>query len=109
MTIYHIVLFNFKDGIPPDEDKATCTRMQALETKCIHPTSQKTYVKVRGGKEDSAAGLQNGYTHAFFVEIENNEDRKYFLTEDPAHQEFLASIVGVVDKVQILDFTHGVL
>lgn len=52
--------------------------------------------------------LQNGITHAFVFEFENEQDREFYLKEDPAHLEFVKSIAGVVSKVQVVDFTPGV-
>ncbi|KAI4861127.1 stress responsive A/B barrel domain protein [Hypoxylon rubiginosum] len=109
MTIYHIVLFKFKDLVPAEEDKDACNRMLALSTKCLHPTTKKTYVKILGGgKDNSPEGLQNGLTHAFIAQFENEEDRKYYLEADPAHREFVTSIKDIVDKAQVIDFTPGV-
>ncbi|KAI1099451.1 dabb-domain-containing protein [Jackrogersella minutella] len=109
MGIYHIVLFKFKALVPPEEDKAACERMLALGSNCIHPTSQKPYVKVHGGgKDTSPEGKQDGMTHAFIFEFECEEDRKYYLDEDPAHLEFIASVKDIIDKGQVIDFTPGV-
>lgn len=52
--------------------------------------------------------IQNGITHAFVVEFANAEDRAYYLEKDPAHLEFVASLKGVVEKAQVVDFTNGV-
>ncbi|KAI1371960.1 dabb-domain-containing protein [Hypoxylon crocopeplum] len=108
MTIYHIVLLKFKDLVPQEEDKAACNRMLALETNCIHPTTQKTYLKViGGGRDNSPEALQNDMTYAFILQFENEEDRKYYLEKDPAHLEFGASIKDIIEKVQVVDFTPG--
>ncbi|KAG4218393.1 hypothetical protein PC116_g33127 [Phytophthora cactorum] len=59
MGIFHVVMFKFKDLVPPEEVKAACDRMLALGSKCIHPTSQKPYIKVHGGgKDNSPEGKQ---------------------------------------------------
>jgi hypothetical protein len=52
--------------------------------------------------------LQNGVTHVFVIEFENEEDRKYYLEKDPAHLGFVGSIGGVVAKAQVVDFVPGV-
>ncbi|KAI6082216.1 dabb-domain-containing protein [Hypoxylon rubiginosum] len=109
MTIYHIVLFKFKDLVPAEEGKAACNRLLDLCTKCIHPTTQKNYVKfIGGGKDNSPEGLQNGLSHAFIAQFENEDDRKYYLEEDPAHKEFVASIKDIIEKIQVVDFTPNV-
>ncbi|KAL7619766.1 hypothetical protein AAE478_010308 [Parahypoxylon ruwenzoriense] len=123
MTIYHIVLFKFKPLVPPEEVKAACNRMLALETNCVHPTTQKPYVKALGGGIDNSPEgtqdllnprlmmgntQQNGMTYAFIHQFDNEDDRKYYLEKDPAHQEFVASIQDILEKAQVVDFTPNV-
>ncbi|KAI1136406.1 dabb-domain-containing protein [Hypoxylon sp. FL0543] len=109
MAIYHIVLFKFKDLIPLEEERAACGRMLDLAANCIHPTSQKPYVKMLGGgKDNSPEGLSGGITHAFIAQFENEEDRNYYVDKDPAHLAFVASIKDMVDKIQVIDFTPDV-
>lgn len=52
--------------------------------------------------------MQNGITHAFVSEFESEEDRQYYLREDPAHLAFVKSLGAVVDQVQVVDFLPGV-
>ncbi|KAI0836860.1 dabb-domain-containing protein [Hypoxylon sp. FL0890] len=109
MAIYHIVLFKFKDLIPPEEEQAACSRMLGLAANCIHPTSQKPYLKMLGGgKDNSPEGLQGGITHAFIAQFENEEDRKYYIEKDPAHHAFIASVKDILDQIQVVDFTPNV-
>ncbi|KAI0880472.1 dabb-domain-containing protein [Annulohypoxylon maeteangense] len=109
MTVYHIVQFQFKALVPPDEDKAACQRVLDLETNCLHPASQKPYVKVLGGgKDNSLEGQQHGMTHAFILQFENEDDRRYHVEKDPAQLEFAASIRDILEEVQVIDFTPGV-
>lgn len=108
--------------------------MLALKDSCVHPETKKPYVKSGiGGKDNSPEGyqvsrlpqyhstlkqtgqrltsqasLQNGFTHIFISEFENEEDRAYYLEKDPAHLEFGRSISGLVSKLQVTDFTPGV-
>lgn len=53
--------------------------------------------------------MKGGITHAFVVEFENESDREYYVHTDPAHQEFVKGVLRVADKVQVIDFTHGVV
>ena len=51
--------------------------------------------------------IQGGFTHAFVLEIENSEDRDYFVFEDAVHLKFVAESKEVVARVHIVDFdTH---
>ena len=52
--------------------------------------------------------LQDGITHAFVEQFENEADRAYYLDQDPVHQAFKGSIGDVVERVQVVDFTPGV-
>jgi hypothetical protein len=52
--------------------------------------------------------LQGGITHAFVVEFDDEEDRKYYLEKDPAHLAFVKSVGAVVKQVQVVDFAPGV-
>jgi hypothetical protein len=50
---------------------------------------------------------QNGLTHAFVVQFANPDDRNYYVETDPAHRAFRKTIEPLVEKVTVLDFTHG--
>jgi hypothetical protein len=80
MTITHIVMFQPKADVKPEEveavrimntnpllavhlsDRATsqaCKRFAALKDNCIHPTSKAPYIlSVKGGKDNSPEGHQ---------------------------------------------------
>ena len=84
--------------------------MLALRTQCIHPTTQKSYIKAgSGGRNNSLEAAKADYSHAFVMEFESEEDRRYYLEEDPAHLEFVGSLGGVVEKVGVVDYTPGLL
>lgn len=85
-----------------------CDKMLALRDQCIHPQTQKPYVKMGiGGRDNSPEGLQGGITHAFVSEFENEQDREYYLHKDPAHLAFVSGLDGIVSKAQVIDFTPG--
>ncbi|KAJ9194439.1 hypothetical protein DTO164E3_7324 [Paecilomyces variotii] len=109
MAIVHIVMFQFK----PDASEATIQdvvdRMLSLKDQCIHPTTNKPYIKSSaGGKQTSPEGKSGGFTHIFVEEFETEEDRDYYTLKDPAHLAFANSLGAVVEKVQVVDFTPGV-
>ncbi|KUI71969.1 putative protein Pop3 [Cytospora mali] len=119
MAIIHVVMFAFEPLAPPEDIQGdslliwsnyqVCDRMLALKDNCIHPESKKPYVKMAvGGKENSPEGLQNGLTHVFVSEFENEQDREYYLKEDPAHLAFGKGLAGVVSRAQVVDFIPGV-
>ncbi|OMP84667.1 hypothetical protein BK809_0001770 [Diplodia seriata] len=99
----------------------------SLKDKCIHPTSQKPYIKSAvGGRNDSPEGMavsapcgprqhcfdlisytQGGVTHAFVMEFENDEDREYYLEKDPAHLGFVGVVKDLVETARVVDFKPG--
>ncbi|EON64574.1 hypothetical protein W97_03807 [Coniosporium apollinis CBS 100218] len=109
MGIIHVVIFEFKQTASQDEVQDACKRMLALKNDCLHPTTNKPYVKSSiGGRNNSPEGHARGLTHAFVSEFENEEDRKYYLEKDPAHLSFVESLGPVVQNVCVVDFTPGV-
>lgn len=59
MPIIHIILFEFNPTVTPAQVEDVCKRMLALKDTCIHPTTQKPYVKsYGGGKDNSPEGHQ---------------------------------------------------
>lgn len=38
----------------------------------------------------------------------NEQDRNYYVEQDPAHQEFVKSLNGIVKAVRVLDYVPGV-
>ncbi|KAH8690115.1 stress responsive A/B barrel domain protein [Talaromyces proteolyticus] len=109
MPVLHVVMLTFKDDIHPKEIQSTITRMLNLKTECLHPGTARPYIiSLRGGRENSIEGLQNGLTHIFVMEFQTTEDRNYYVRADPAHLLFAQSIVPVVAKTQVVDFAAGV-
>ena len=48
------------------------------------------------------------YSHGFVVEFESEEDRDYYVKEDPAHAAFKKSMDGLlVGRPGIMDFEPG--
>ena len=42
------------------------------------------------------------------VEFASKEHRDYYVNDEPAHKAFVASLEGVVEKAQVLDFEDRV-
>ncbi|KAH6621237.1 hypothetical protein B0J18DRAFT_466843 [Chaetomium sp. MPI-SDFR-AT-0129] len=108
MSLVHVVLFQFKADANPETIKAVCDHFLSLKESCINPTSGEPYIlSLRCGKDNSPEGFQNGMTHGFVVEFASPEDRDYYVTTDPAHQAFVKTLSGVVEKPTVLDFVDG--
>ncbi|TLD24087.1 hypothetical protein PspLS_06975 [Pyricularia sp. CBS 133598] len=108
MTVLHVVLFAFKESATPEEIDSLCKGMLALKDNCIHPTTNQPYIKsARGGINNSPVNRDGGIKYAFVSEFESIEDRDYFNQKDPVHIELVGRL-GVLSKVQVIDFTPGV-
>jgi hypothetical protein len=46
-------------------------------------------------------------SHAFIIRFDSDEDRDYYVKEDPAHQAFKNAAVAVVKKAQVIGFQEG--
>ncbi|RYP19607.1 hypothetical protein DL767_009617 [Monosporascus sp. MG133] len=106
MPINHIVLFQFKADASPDTINKTVAAMLGLKNSCVHPASQKPYIKsLTGGPDNSPEGMQAGIQYGFVVEFENSQDRDYYVAEDKAHQAFKDSLSGIMEKVIVVDYS----
>ncbi|GAB7337317.1 hypothetical protein MBLNU457_g2674t2 [Dothideomycetes sp. NU457] len=110
MPVVHIVLFEFKPTLSRETIVDACQKMLDLSNKCMHPQTNKPYVKSHGGgRDNSPEGHQGGFTHGFVFEFENDEDRDYYLTKDKVHLEFVSHIGDLVQNIRVVDFVPGVL
>jgi hypothetical protein len=98
-----------------------------LKKSCVHPDTRRPYIlSITGGKDISIESLQvpetlgsaitqasdihqqNGMSHAFILRFNSNEDRDYYVKEDPAHQAFKDAASAVIEKTLVVDFQEGV-
>lgn len=47
-------------------------------------------------------------THAFIVQFHSNEDRNYYVDNDPVHKIFKEAAAPYLDKAMVVDFQEGV-
>ncbi|KAH7355592.1 stress responsive A/B barrel domain-containing protein [Pyrenochaeta sp. MPI-SDFR-AT-0127] len=105
----HIVLFQFKDGTSPFAIKEITSKFFGLKKACVHPSTRRPYIlSISGGKDISIENLQNGISHAFVLQFLSNEDRDYYVNEDPVHQAFKEAAATVVEKALVVDYQDGV-
>ncbi|RDA91280.1 hypothetical protein CP533_6321 [Ophiocordyceps camponoti-saundersi (nom. inval.)] len=107
--IVHVVFFQFKPELTAMERTRLCDQMLALKDSCLHPRSEKPYIRSSiGGLDKSIEGAQGGMTHAFVVEFASQEDRDYYIQQDPAHRAFVDHILPKLVKARIIDFSPGI-
>lgn len=86
-----------------------CDDALALQKTCLHPTTHKPLVRsVIGGVDNSLEGHQEGMTHVFIFEFENEDDRKVYHQEDVKHRKFSEDLSNLAAKMTIVDFSPGV-
>ncbi|KAJ2985255.1 hypothetical protein NUW58_g5634 [Xylaria curta] len=106
MPVNHLVLFQFKSTADEAAVEQAREGMLALKDNCIHATTQQPYIRsLTGGKDNSPEGRQNGIQYAFVVEFESEADRDYYVTNDAAHKAFVGSVIGIIEKAIVVDYT----
>ncbi|EFW99149.1 stress responsive a b barrel domain containing protein [Grosmannia clavigera kw1407] len=109
MTLVHTVLFQFKEDSQPEAVKKACEHFLSLKDSCIYPTTNKPYIlSLKGGKDNSPEGMQNGLTHGFVATFASAEDRDYYVSKDPVHLAFSKSVGDILAKVTVVDFLDGI-
>ncbi|KAI0013366.1 stress responsive A/B barrel domain-containing protein [Xylariaceae sp. FL0662B] len=106
MPVNHIVLFQFKADASPQAVAQTCASILALKETCLHPQTQKPYIKsLTGGRDNSKEGRQNGIQWAFVVEFDNLDDRDFYVSTDKAHADFKAGARPIIEKSIVVDYS----
>ena len=93
----HVVLFSFKAGSTPEQIKTVTDAFAAL------PKKIKEIKSFEWGTNNSPEGLDNGFTHLFFVTFKSEEDRAIYLPH-PDHKAFVEVLMPHLDKVMVLDY-----
>ncbi|WP_324023232.1 Dabb family protein [Maribacter sp. BPC-D8] len=93
----HTVFFKFKDGTTAEQMKKVEDAFRALPSKIE---------QIKGyewGLNNSLEGLNKGFTHAFFLTFESEEDRAIYLPH-PDHKAFGAVLTPFLDDVFVVDY-----
>lgn len=93
----HTVFFKFKEGTTAEQMKQVEDAFSALPSKI---EQIKAY---EWGLNNSPEGLDKGFTHAFFLTFESEEDRAIYLPH-PDHKAFGAVLTPFLDDVFVIDY-----
>lgn len=96
----HVVLFKFKDTSSAADVKKVEDAFRAL------PKKIKEVKSFEWGINNSPEGLDQGFTHCFFVTFETEAAREVYLPH-PEHKAFVAVLGPHLDKVLVLDYWAG--
>lgn len=93
----HVVLFKFKEGTAPADVKKVEDAFRGLSSKI------KEIKAFEWGTNNSPEGLNQEFTHCFFVSFASEKDRETYLPH-PAHQAFVEVLKPHLDKVLVVDY-----
>ncbi len=93
----HVVMFKFKDSATPADIKKVEDAFRAL------PSKIKTIKGYEWGINNSPEGLDQGYTHVFFLTFDSEAGRAEYLPH-PDHKKFGEILGPHLDKVMVLDY-----
>lgn len=94
----HVVLFKFKPGATPEQVKEVEKAFAALPKKI---DSIQGY---EWGTSESVEGLNDGFTHCFFVTFKDKAALEAYLPH-PAHKEFGTKLKPLLEKALVFDYT----
>lgn len=93
----HVVIFKFKDSATPEQVKSVEDAFRAL------PSKIKEIKDFEWGTNNSPEGLNEGFTHVFFVSFESEKDREVYLPH-PDHNAFVEVLKPHLDKALVVDY-----
>jgi hypothetical protein len=93
----HAVLFKFKDSATPAQVKEVEDAFRKL------PSKVKEVKGFEWGTNNSPEGLNQGFTHMFFVSFDSEEGRAAYLPH-PEHKAFVKVLEPHLDKVLVIDY-----
>lgn len=93
----HVVMFKFKDSATAGDVKKVEDAFRAL------PSKIKEIKGYEWGTNNSPEGLDQGFTHVFFLTFKSEEDRATYLPH-PDHKAFGKILGPFLDKVMVLDY-----
>ncbi len=93
----HVVLFKFKDS-------SSTEAVQSVEAAFRNLQNEIPEIKgFEWGTNNSPEGLDDGFTHVFFVSFVSEEDRAVYLPH-PKHKEFVEILKPHLDKALVVDY-----
>ncbi len=94
----HIVIFQFKADAPTAKVQGVVDAFKAL------PSKLPSIKGFEWGTNVSPENLNQGFTHVFTMTFAAKEDLEKRYLHEPAHQEFVAMLGGVLEKAMVVDY-----
>ncbi|EOZ95480.1 hypothetical protein A33Q_2842 [Indibacter alkaliphilus LW1] len=96
-ALRHVVLFKFKDEASEADVQKVVDAFMELPEKIDEIKA------IEWGINNSPEGLDQGFTHCFFLTFASEEDRDAYLPH-PDHKAFGAILGPYLDKVLVVDY-----
>ncbi|ODS80334.1 MAG: hypothetical protein ABS46_14555 [Cytophagaceae bacterium SCN 52-12] len=93
----HVVLFKFKDSSSVEDVRSVEAAFRNLQNEIPEIKA------FEWGTNNSPEGLDDGFTHVFFVSFTSEEDRAVYLPH-PKHKEFVEILKPHLDKALVVDY-----
>jgi hypothetical protein len=94
----HIVIFQFKADAPAEKVRGVVEAFKAL------PDKLPAIKAFEWGTNVSPEGLDQGFTHIFTLTFASKEALEKQYLHEPAHQEFVAMLGGLLEKALVVDY-----
>lgn len=107
MVVHHIVSFAYNADVSSAEKALIGSRFLALKDTCLSPSKAAYILEVSGGRDTSPEGAAKGYEHSFIATFASEEDRDFYVNDDPVHDAFKQTLAGKLKEVFVFDFTPG--
>lgn len=108
MVVHHIVSFAYNAEVSSAEKALIGSRFLALKVTCLSPSDNQPYIlEVSGGRNNSPEGAAKGYEHSFIATFASEEDRDFYVNDDPVHEAFKQTLAERLKEVFVFDFTPG--
>jgi hypothetical protein len=95
--IRHVVLMNFRPDLAPARIDEAVARFLAMRDKTGEAGT------IEHGINNSAEGLDQGFTHCFLIGFPDQAGRDRYLAH-PAHKEFAAYVMPLLANGLVVDF-----
>jgi heme-degrading monooxygenase HmoA len=96
-VLRHVVLYKFKDGLPPAQ------LQEVIDTFAGLPKKIDTIIGFEAGTNVSKEGKSEGFTHAFVVTFKSEADLAAYLVH-PAHDAYVKVVRDRREKVIVFDY-----
>jgi hypothetical protein len=99
-VLRHMVMYKFKDGLPPADLK------EVVDTFAALPKKIDTIIGFEHGTNVSREGKSEGLTHCFVVTFRDEKGLATYL-DHPAHQAYVEVAKDRREKVVVFDYWTG--